>query len=197
MPLNNSIFIVAFLFLFQCNNNQKVLQSRDLNIIALIVEDIAIPVPPPPPPSPEEIGTSLGRKTLDSLKSIKLEIVLNPVLLQFKNLGINRNVYPSDYANLIDNITSHKPKNISNISLKNISRHNLQFTEGENEDLLDRFDILISLSNIVWSKDKKRAAAVATRKLGKFNGTTYLFLFKRNLNTDEITIHKKYVLQRS
>lgn len=201
MRLKYYIFILASIFFLKCKNNEAVDQPLIKEVISLIINEIAIPVPPPPPPSPAVgdnlTNQSLSKKKIDSIKSIKLSVGLNPKLIKYEPLISNAEKYPSNFISLIEEIPLQDTKDISNINIGNITKHNVEFVTWDGKSEMKNFDVFVKISNIIWSKDKTRAAAIAIRKLGKFDGTTYLFLFERGSPKEEITIYKKYVLLKS
>lgn len=199
MRLKHLIFLSICFLSLNCKK-KSIDQSLEQEVISLIINEIAIPVPPPPPPSPEAGDNfdnhTLSKEKIDSIKSIKLYIGLNPQLIKFDYPISNKDVYPIDFIGLIEEIPFQDTKDISNINIGNVAKHNVEFVSWNDKSEIKNFDVLVKISNIIWSKDKTRAAAIAIRKLGKFDGTTYLFLFTRN-RTKETEIYKKYVLLKS
>ncbi|HSJ12271.1 MAG TPA: hypothetical protein VK916_06270 [Gillisia sp.] len=169
--------------------------------ISLIINEIAIPLPPPPAPFPNQDPNFekqvLSNAIIDSLDSIKLKIALHPELIKFDYPIQPEDHYPQDYIKLIKGISISNAKNISNVDLKNRTKHEIKLESWESIEDLENFNVLVKISNVIWSKDNSRAAAIAIRRLGKFDGTTYLFLFKRDSIQNETKIYKKYVLLKS
>lgn len=168
--------------------------------MSLIINEIAIPVPPPPPPSTvvgDKLNNqSLSKKKIDSIKSLKLNVGINPELMEYAYPILNIEQYPSHYIDLIKELHFQDIQDISNIDTRKFTKHNVEFVKWDGKSEMSNFDVLLKFSTIIWSKDQTRAAAIAIRKLGRFDGTTYLFLFERNRN-EEIKIYKKYVLLKS
>ncbi len=200
MRLKHLIILSIYFLSLNCKEKSND-QSLEKEVISLIINEIAIPVPPPPPPSPEAGGNfdnhTLSKKKIDSILSIKLHIGLNPQLIKYDYPISNRDIYPLDFIRLIEEIPFQDTKDISNINIRNVTKHNVEFVSWNGKSEIKNFDVLVKISNIIWSKDKTRAAVIAIRKLGKFDGTTYLFLFTRNRTKEETEIYKKYVLLKS
>jgi hypothetical protein len=194
--MKGSLVLLVTFSTFCCNglSTDKSLQQI---VLSAIIEEVAIPLPPPPPARGSFNNQTLSQKKIDSIKSIKLNVGLYPLSIKYEYpISIGEN-YPSDFFPLIKEIPFQDSRELPRIDMEKFSRHNVELVTWDGKSEMGNFDVLIKISNVIWSQDKTRAAAIAIRKLGKKDGTTYLFLFKKISPRDEIIIYRKYVLKKA
>lgn len=188
------IFLLICLLFLSCKNS-SVDKSLQQKMIALIINEIAIPLPPPPPPAEESFNNqTLSKEKIDSIKAIRLNIGLDPLQINYNQPISIKNNYPSDFINLIKEIPFQDTQAVLLNNIQEVSKHNVEFVTWDANSKMNNFNVFIKISKIILSEDKSKAAAIAIRKMGEFDGTTFLFLFKINQQTDEIKIYRKYVL---
>jgi len=183
--------MLIYLLTLGCNNlNDNKNPNIDLNkasIISVLIDELAISFPPPPPPK-KNSNVPLKPLNLDSLNSVKVEVILDTV---FENYSKTIKIKPEfiDFQNLVDEIQHLKMENLSYKNVKSQKGHTIIFGNSSGNSKTKKTQI-IGVSPITLNKEQTRAAVYAGRTTGKLSAIWDLFLLEKKNGKWEIVFRK-------
>lgn len=174
MQLVRCILLVSILLLFlSCNQNKE-----NVGIYETVINTTIVPLPPPP--KIYDVDSVINKEVVDSLKSVKMDIGVNPKKIEF-----NGN-FKELFKNFKFNDFSYFESN-NKISLKALkARESLHFTilEKPITSFLKKekqFDGILSLSEIIYNNKKDKSLVI----IG-YNNIIILYLLNKEDNKWEI-----------
>jgi hypothetical protein len=187
----------SMLLVMSCGNKNEIVFVEKHKIISHLLDSQTIPtlVPPPPPPSGVVDTLSAERDSIinvissDDWKNQKLTIAVNSKLTELNLDNIIKYEIPKDYEFIFSEqlfIIDNNPRVVP--LLKTKKGHNLSIAPTNdsmrsNSKLWDSVDVIVSFSEIIFSKDLKKAVLIFGESFGRRNGTShFLFLKKEDEN---------------
>lgn len=149
------LLIIIILF-SDCKPQHQDLEIDEKKIISFIVDEYAIPLPPPP--SADRNDTIVSRKVIDSLKNVKLNIGVYPIMGNEIN-SIEGQKIPGLYKKLLN--FDLPDKTIREIAeLRSVQGHKIVLADttviSKTKEFMN-FDILFNFSRIRFDKNKTKA----------------------------------------
>ncbi|QED38280.1 hypothetical protein FK178_11395 [Antarcticibacterium arcticum] len=183
-------FILVLLFCLNSCQNQEKFQKNEAaesNIYSIIIDELAVHLPPPwPPPN------GLSRRELDSIKRIKLELVVDTVMFK-TDLGFQLTESHQEYQPLVDEISTLDERAINPKTIKSSIGHSLVYGMTL-EASSSPYPQLIKISRISFNCDTTKAALFASRNTGRLSGVVILYLLEKENNIWEIVYEQKVLI---
>lgn len=183
--------------LLSCEKENSVVFSEKHKIISFLLDTQTTPILVPPPPVPLGTADTLSSERdsiikvirSDNWKNQQLTIAVNKKLTELNLDKIIKNEIPNDYEFIFNEqlfIIDNNPLVVP--LLKTKKGHNLSIAPTidslrSNSKLWDSFDVIVSFSEIIFSKDFKKAVLIFGESFGRRNGAShFLFLKKEDRN---------------
>ncbi|WP_281991565.1 hypothetical protein [Aquimarina aggregata] len=178
---------LLFIFFLSCKSNVE--EKETYEIISLITQEYGLPLPPVPPPPPAKLP-SLKEMGWDSIKKLKQDIAVYPILK-------NNNKALSDFSELKDiefKTFFEKIKKNKKVLRLDLSKFNVkkQFQLSiidtsllkKDKYYVDKnFDKLLTFQNISFNNEFNKAIIIIGVSIGPLNGySSLVFLEKKNGN---------------
>ena len=188
--MQRAYFILVLLFYLNSCQNQVKFQKYEADesrIYSIIIDELAVHLPPPSPPP-----NGLSRRELDSIKRIKLELVVDTVMFK-TDLGFQLTKSNQEYQALVDEISTLDERAIKPETIKSSIGHSLVYGTSL-EASSSRYPQLIKISRISFNRYTTKAALFASRNTGRLSGVVILYLLEKKNNIWEIVYEKKVLI---
>ncbi|MEP6261081.1 MAG: hypothetical protein ABJ092_05855 [Gillisia sp.] len=188
--MQRAYFILVLLFYLNSCQNQVKFQKYEADesrIYSIIIDELAVHLPPPSPPP-----NGLSRRELDSIKRIKLELVVDTLMFK-TDLGFPLTETHQEYQPLVDEISTLDERAIKPGTIKSSIGHSLVYGTSL-EASSSRYPQLIKISRISFNRDTTKAALFASRNTGRLSGVVILYLLEKKNNIWEIVYEQKVLI---
>lgn len=189
--MQRAYFILVLLFYLNSFQNQVKFQKYEADesrIYSIIIDELAVHLPPPWPSSP----SGFTSKELDSIKRIKLELVVDTLMFK-TDLGFPLTETHQEYQPLVDEISTLDERAIKPGTIKSSIGHSLVYGTSL-EASFSRYPQLIKISRISFNRDTTKAALFASRNTGRLSGVVILYLLEKKNNIWEIVYEQKVLI---
>ena len=191
------VITVSMLLVLSCDNKNEIVFVEKHKIISFLLDTQTTPILVPPPPVPFGTADTISSERdsiikvirSDNWKNQQLTIAVNKRLTELNLDKIIKNEIPNDYEFIFNEqlfIIDNNPLIVP--LLKTKKGHNLSIAPTidslrSNSKLWDSFDVIVSFSEIIFSKDFKKAVLIFGESFGRRNGAShFLFLKKEDGN---------------
>lgn len=180
--MNRIIYIICFLSFFSCKIDKDSKLDNKIDLISSVVEEFSFPVPPPPPPNLNDV--EISPKIIDSLKKVKMNIAIHPILFKpdlNNNIKLEKIEKPfKELFNQLQKLNSVKIDNIKSINAK--SRHFVVLADTiilkQSRDWKE-YDIVYNISNISFNEEFDKAVCLIGVSRSALWGHVGVYFFEK------------------
>jgi hypothetical protein len=187
----SSVFLLIVFLLVSltgCKNSSQQIEGgkKEGKIISALIDSMATPFPLPPPPPKD--GSQIEPINIDSLRKVKVEVVLDTISFNIsKHINIEKEF--SEYQSLIDSIPSLVTKPIEKRYVQSKKGHTIVFGNSIADSKV-KYSQIISVSRIVFNQDKTKAALYGGYSTHPLASYLNLYLFEKKYDKWEIVLKK-------
>ena len=172
----NILLILGLILLNSCEKSSVNIEKEEGKIISLLIDEMAIAFPIPPPPPKD--GSKPKPINIDSIKNVRVEIVVDTNMFQTSYKTVIDDEF-SKYQKLIDSIPFLAAKSMRKKNINSEKEHNLIFGNSL-EDSKSKYAQMISVSRIKFDEDQNVAALFARHSTHPLAGYLNFYLLKKD-----------------
>lgn len=181
------IYTLGIIFvLSSCQKNQDILREQNTeDLISYVIDKYAKALPPAPPLPGDTISNwELSKETIDSIRNVKLDIAIYPILEKpFLNKEVNLEKVDDEFNDLIKNFpTIEASQKIPIMAIDKKSRHDVVLADTlilkKSRDWKE-YDLLFQFSNVSFNENFDKAVATIGISRSALWGYGNLYLFEK------------------
>lgn len=172
------LFLLLLFSFHLCLNAQdkpRNLDQEEAAIYSLLIDRMARPFPPPPPPPKD--GSEPKPINFDSIRKVKVEVVVDTVMFDRSGTVDLQEKFP-EFQNLVDSISSLAAKPVNFKYIMSEEGHTLIFGNSL-EDSQTRYSQMVEFSRIAFNEEENMAALYAGHSTHPLSSYVDLYLLKK------------------